>query len=521
MRSATVSVGSAEATVTPDGVAAEIIDEVMYVPFGFITGAEQRSKPAAQRELYQLGREWATAFCHRDGEAVLALFLDEESFLKSGGSIVNGVPVIGISSPWPWFAEEARVIVGDDELSVVLRFRTSASVSSHRYALSYVQSGDGLKITGVTEPHPDASSRAAFYYNYEYGLPPFSTASLDGDFDNAIKSVSELLRIENENAINTVTEEQTDGSVKITYTWDDGSVTVIAERSELAVSDGRGLWVPVGIDEPLPQVRLSNYEPSQGQAIGFQLLSPRSGASYRLTEGAGSIVPFGSGGRLNALIPVAPSAEAGLHELLVMETRNGREEIISRLEYNVQPVVFTRQDLRVSQTTASVLTDEHIQSDNAKVRAAKSATAPQPLWDGLFGQPVRGRQRITTDFGQLRYTNGVYTSRHSAFDIAASLGTDVEATAGGVVVLAEPLFVSGNAVIIDHGMWLFTSYYHLNEIKVSVGDEVAAGDVIGTVGSTGYSTGAHLHYAASVKGQGVNPNMLKRHNPLSFEEDYR
>jgi murein DD-endopeptidase MepM/ murein hydrolase activator NlpD len=189
------------------------------------------------------------------------------------------------------------------------------------------------------------------------------------------------------------------------------------------------------------------------------------------------------------------------------------------LEYNVQSVVFTRQNLRVSQATASILTDEHIRSDNAKVRAAKSATAPQALWDGLFVQPVRGRQRITTDFGQVRYTNGEYTSRHSAFDIAAALGTDVEAAAGGVVVLAEPLFVSGNAVIIDHGMWLFTSYYHLNEINVSVGDEVAAGDVIGTVGSTGYSTGAHLHYAASVKNQSVNPNLLKLHNPLSFEED--
>jgi murein DD-endopeptidase MepM/ murein hydrolase activator NlpD len=65
-------------------------------------------------------------------------------------------------------------------------------------------------------------------------------------------------------------------------------------------------------------------------------------------------------------------------------------------------------------------------------------------------------------------------------------------------------------------MWLYTSYYHLNEIDVSVGDEVSAGDIIGKVGSTGYSTGAHLHYAATVKLSGVNPDMLKAFNPLEF-----
>jgi murein DD-endopeptidase MepM/ murein hydrolase activator NlpD len=79
------------------------------------------------------------------------------------------------------------------------------------------------------------------------------------------------------------------------------------------------------------------------------------------------------------------------------------------------------------------------------------------------------------------------------------------------------LILSGNAVIIDHGMWLYTSYYHLEEINVSAGDAVSAGDIIGTVGSTGYSTGPHLHYAATVKLSGVNPDMLKAMDPMDFE----
>ncbi len=261
----------------------------------------------------------------------------------------------------------------------------------------------------------------------------------------------------------------------------------------------------------------TDYEPRQGQVIGFELLSPRTGSAYVLREEAlgGDIEPFGTEERLTALIPIVPASEPGGHELQVIETFNGTEAVIAVLKYTVAPAEFTRQNLTVTQETAALHTQENIQSDNEKVAAAKSATAPRPIWDGLFIQPVEGR--ITTDFGQERYTNGEYTSRHSAFDIAAPTGTPVAAAADGVVVMADTLHLSGNAVVIDHGMWLYTSYYHLHEISVSVGDTVKAGDIVGTVGSTGYSTGPHLHYAASVKNRAVNPDLLKEMNPLTFE----
>jgi len=74
----------------------------------------------------------------------------------------------------------------------------------------------------------------------------------------------------------------------------------------------------------------------------------------------------------------------------------------------------------------------------------------------------------------------------------------------------EGLLSPGNTVVIDHGMGLFTSYYHLNTISVEKGQKVSKGDIIGTVGTTGFSTGPHLHYAVSIYNTYVNP-----YQPLS------
>jgi murein DD-endopeptidase MepM/ murein hydrolase activator NlpD len=74
-----------------------------------------------------------------------------------------------------------------------------------------------------------------------------------------------------------------------------------------------------------------------------------------------------------------------------------------------------------------------------------------------------------------------------------------------VVVLAEPLFVRGNAVVLDHGRGVFTGYWHLQKLEVKAGDRVVAGQMLGEVGSTGLSTGPHLHWEMRVRGVAVDP----------------
>jgi murein DD-endopeptidase MepM/ murein hydrolase activator NlpD len=90
-------------------------------------------------------------------------------------------------------------------------------------------------------------------------------------------------------------------------------------------------------------------------------------------------------------------------------------------------------------------------------------------------------------------------------DIAANMGDPVQAANRGRVALAEALKVRGNAVIIDHGLGVYSCYYHLSEIRVQKGQMIEKGQVIGLVGSTGLSTGPHLHWEMRVTGNPVNP----------------
>ena len=94
---------------------------------------------------------------------------------------------------------------------------------------------------------------------------------------------------------------------------------------------------------------------------------------------------------------------------------------------------------------------------------------------------------------------------HEGEDLSAAAGTPVSAPAAGTVVLAEPLFVRGNAVVLDHGQGVYSGYWHLSELAVTVGERVTVGQRLGAVGSTGLSTGAHLHWELHVAGVAVDP----------------
>jgi murein DD-endopeptidase MepM/ murein hydrolase activator NlpD len=102
------------------------------------------------------------------------------------------------------------------------------------------------------------------------------------------------------------------------------------------------------------------------------------------------------------------------------------------------------------------------------------------------------------------------TSYHEGTDFAIPSGTPVYAPADGVVMVAEPLAVRGNAIVIDHGWGLYSGYWHLSEFKVTPGQTVKQGDLIALSGNTGLSTGAHLHWDMRVLGLNVDPMQFTR-----------
>ena len=114
------------------------------------------------------------------------------------------------------------------------------------------------------------------------------------------------------------------------------------------------------------------------------------------------------------------------------------------------------------------------------------------------------------NFGHRRVFNGQPRAPHSGADLRARTGTPILAANSGRVVLAKDLFYSGNAVFIDHGLGLFTTYLHLSKIDVAVGDIVEQGQQIGLAGATGRVTGPHLHWGVRLLDARVDPFSLVR-----------
>ncbi|MGK9475675.1 M23 family metallopeptidase [Melioribacter sp. OK-6-Me] len=128
------------------------------------------------------------------------------------------------------------------------------------------------------------------------------------------------------------------------------------------------------------------------------------------------------------------------------------------------------------------------------------------MFDDGFVMPVEGGE-ITAVFGSQRILNGIPKKPHNGIDIGdVEVGTQVKAAADGIVVLAgEDFYFNGNFVLIDHGLGLNTIYLHLNKLYVTDGQLVKKGEVIGEVGSTGRSTGPHLHWGVQWYSKRIDP----------------
>lgn len=146
--------------------------------------------------------------------------------------------------------------------------------------------------------------------------------------------------------------------------------------------------------------------------------------------------------------------------------------------------------------------------ESKKIRQVFKGVALERFWSGSFIEPVQGR--VSGRFGSQRVINGRPRSPHSGEDIAAPEGTPVVAMNSGIVQLTMDHFFTGKGVIIDHGLGLFSMYFHLSRVDVELGERVKKGSVIGSVGATGRATGPHLHWGIRLNGSRVDPYSLQK-----------
>jgi len=204
----------------------------------------------------------------------------------------------------------------------------------------------------------------------------------------------------------------------------------------------------------------------------------------------------GHDGRFRALAAIPVSA-GGSIALPLAVVRRERDTTYQFVRAPVGEGSFLSERLRLPPrfVTPPASLAPQLAEERRAIRAALARSARTPrLWDSGFEVPVPGR--VTEAFGTRRVINGEAQARHLGVDLAGRPGTPVRAANRGVALVAGRFYYQGNAVYLDHGAGLVTSYMHLSRILVAAGDSVRAGQVIGLVGATGRVTGPHLHWTA-------------------------
>jgi murein DD-endopeptidase MepM/ murein hydrolase activator NlpD len=205
--------------------------------------------------------------------------------------------------------------------------------------------------------------------------------------------------------------------------------------------------------------------------------------------------------RYRAFIPTTPLEKPGTRKIRV--TGDGQ---VRELSVNVANRKFPVQRITLPPGKAGSRATEYELRRAAELKALQT---PQKYWSGAFLNPNKGR--LSTGYGVRRYYNGKFANNyyHRGIDYAGAAGSRVVAPAAGKVALvgtvSQGFRVHGNVVGIDHGQGVVSIFMHLSRINVKEGDFVKAGQLIGAVGSTGASTGPHLHWGLYVNGQSVDP----------------
>lgn len=293
------------------------------------------------------------------------------------------------------------------------------------------------------------------------------------------------------------------------------TLNALLEANQLALPrplfPGQPLWIPRAASEapsdlpaPFSAMRVLPVPPVQGQTIELEVITGGpatiSGTFLERTVTFFSEEPT----RHIALFGIDRFTEPGIYSLALKAQAPDGTRTALNLRVQVRSGGYGAEYITLEAALQDLLNPTITEPEWQRVTAITGTFSPQRHFEGVMGLPSSGA--ITSQYGtQRNYNDGALDTFHSGTDFGGAPGTAVVAPAAGVVVLAEPLPVRGNATIIDHGWGVFTGYWHQAEIYVKAGDIVTPGQIIGTIGSSGRVTGPHLHWELWVSGVQADP----------------
>ncbi len=209
-----------------------------------------------------------------------------------------------------------------------------------------------------------------------------------------------------------------------------------------------------------------------------------------------------------ALVGIDMDTKPDRYKLTLLIEDNIGKKTTKHYRIRVKPASFGTQELTLpaDKVTLNEETLKKVEFEKEKIGKVWEIFAEGRLWDGNFIQPVAGE--MSDNFGLRRIINGEQKSPHTGVDIDAPEGASVQASNSGRAVFIDDQFFSGKTLVIDHGLGLFTMYFHLSEILVTEDAIVKKGDLVAKVGKTGRATGPHLHWGVRLNGARINPVSL-------------
>jgi len=284
-------------------------------------------------------------------------------------------------------------------------------------------------------------------------------------------------------------------------------LAVCSLGTQAAPSDTQTIECGRGIE-----VRLSSLEAPQGGIIAAVLVSPSAVGDLKASWDGRDLLfwterPWQVGGNeeREALLGIDLEKPPGEYEVHLSGLTENSENFSCQISIKVNEGHFATERLNVAKQFAEPNADQvkRANEERDRLRAIFDRITPKPLWAGGFREPLDA-VKTGGNFGKRRILNGIPGSPHGGVDFPAPTGTPVHSAQAGTVVLAEELFFSGNTVVVDHGLGIYTFYGHLSAINVRAGDSVKSGEVLGKVGATGRVTGPHLHWGLTVNHSRVN-----------------